>query len=183
MAENMTTATETTETTAATETTETTGSEATISKTLYDKKVGELNKKVKQYKEALEERMSADEKAAQAATEREQEFESMKNELNLMKYEKKFLSANYDAETSSVLAKAIVEGDVDSFISAHTAWQAAVKAEFEKQYKEALDNNTPGMRNGVSGDEEPEEVVLARNLAKKRNDYNERTRKALEAYK
>lgn len=88
------------------------------------------------YKKQLREKLSADEVALQEKAEKEaqlqEEFESLKRENTITKYEKNFLALGYDAELANKAASAQFDGDTDelfkiqqSFISTrHKAMEA-----------------------------------------------------------
>lgn len=73
------------------------------------------------YKKQLRERQSVDEIAAQEAAERaaarEEEFQSMKRELAVSKFEKNFLALGYTEELAQKAATAQFDNDTDTLFS------------------------------------------------------------------
>ena len=177
----------TTETTVEQETKAKTQTEKMISKAQYDAKVKELNDARKKAEEALKSKMTDEEKAAAILAERDREFETVKKELDLMKYEKQFLANGYDAEVSASLANALSEGDIPEFLKIHNEWVKKGQEDFKKTLKTEIDNRTPAIKTNSETPKEnkKEEPVITfeKAFAASTKTNMERANKILERYK
>lgn len=111
-------------------------------------------------------------KNQQTEAERRQEFldrmAALEKENNRMKQERTFLSAGYDAETAAKLAGCVVDGNMEEFVKAQTAWTNELKKTIQAQTKEELLKATPTLNTGGAQAQAHPDVDLAASLAKTR---------------
>lgn len=118
--------------------------EKMISKATYDKKVAELNKLVKEYKEKLNETLNDDQKAAQAQQEAADALKTAQDEIFQLRTEKALTNAGMSGETAEKLAAAIVSGDAENIVDAvKDALTATENAAVAKTKEEILKNGSP----------------------------------------
>lgn len=123
--------------------------EKTISKAIYDKKVAEMNKQLKEYKQKLDAKMTDDEKLANAQQEAEDALRAAQNEAYQLRTEKALAAAGIAGDTAEKLAAAIVGGDAEDIVSAITeALTANEKAVTAKTKAELLKNGSPKVPSG-----------------------------------
>ena len=88
------------------------GTEETISKALYDKKVNELNTKLKEANKKLEDRLTEDEKKAAEQKEKDDELESLRNYKKASTIREGLLAQGITKESADKITEAILKGDV-----------------------------------------------------------------------
>lgn len=124
--------------------------EETISKKLYDSKVSEMNKTIKELKAQLSENMSADEKAAQAQNEMQQALKEARDEVAQLRTENALAAAGISSASSQKLSRAIVSAECESIVSAIKETAAELIKDTEARVKrELLEQGSPQI--GIDG--------------------------------
>lgn len=144
--------------------------EKVVSKELFDKKISEMNKENKRLKAELAAKMTDDEKAAAEQNETRQELKEARNELARLKTENALTAAGISPEISEKLAKAIVESEAGSIVTAIKEAIAANGKDVEaKVRREILEKGSPGGVNvsgGSTADKPDENMELVKDIAK-----------------
>lgn len=131
--------------------------EKTVSKKLFDEKVGELNRQKKALEEQLKAKMTDDERKSAENNERKAEMQAIKNELAALKTESAFTAAGVKPETAKELSTAIVGGDVLAIVEAvKSAITAAEKESAAKTTRELLENGSPKVQTATGSAEKPD---------------------------
>lgn len=145
----------------------------TIPKALFDKKVSELTRQLKELKNANNAKMSESEKAAAEREELLAELKEAKDTAARMKAAAEFSAVGVNAETAEALSEAAISGDTETIISAMKVALKAAKDEATAAAKKALlDAGTAKIPiGGDKGGEKPKSKYMefAEQYAKSKN--------------
>lgn len=112
---------------------------------------------VASFKRQLQERMSAEEKAEEERKERRAaelaELEELRNEKRISQYTAKLMAGGYDAETASIMAKALPDGVQDTYFETVKAHNESITAKAMADALKQQPKPTPG---GVPQGTDPE---------------------------
>ena len=154
-----------------------------ISKELYDKKVSELNKQKKALEEQLHARMTDDEKAAAAAKEQAEQFAAAQKELSTLKREKEFIAKGIDPATANMMAQALSDGDMDTFVKAQAEYLEKQQKAIEENIKKTLMGAVPAAKAGEASAVTPETgLSAAQKIAKQHADTRARADEVRKTY-
>lgn len=118
-----------------------------VRKDLYDKTASDLSQKKKE----LAERMTEDERKAQAEQEKYQEMLAKYNDLlksqQILSTKNSYLSLGYDEELAQSTAQALIEGDMDTVFANQRLHQDGI----ESRIRASILSETPRPRGGNEG--------------------------------
>lgn len=106
-------------------------------------KYADLDKKYKDMESKLKERMTAEEKQAEALAEREQYYKSLEKKLNLSEYNNKLSASIQDEKTRLEIAELMADGKTFEAIEKQNAYLGAYKETLTKQIREELLTKNP----------------------------------------
>ena len=143
----------------------------TISKDLYDKKMSEFNKMVKDLKAQLAAKMTDDEKAAAQQNEITQALADARNEIAQLKTENALSTAGIQPEMAKKLAEAIVGNESESIVTLIKEVLATNSSETEaKVRREILEKGTPGnVKTGDDSEKPDAGIELVKSISKPKN--------------
>lgn len=103
----------------------------------------------KKYNATLSESEQKKQEEAEKQAERDEEFEKLKKENTVTKYEKNYLTLGYPQEMATKAANAQYDNDTDALFKIQSDYQAFLKKEMEKEWL----NSRPTPRVGADGEE------------------------------
>lgn len=103
----------------------------------------DLDKKYKDMESKLKERMTAEEKQAEALAEREQHYKSLERKLNMSEYNNKLSASISDEKTRLEIAELMADGKTFEAIEKQNAYLGAYKETLTKQIREELLTKNP----------------------------------------
>lgn len=131
--------------------------EKVISKDLFDRKVSELNKKNKELEAQLKAKMTDDERKAAETSEKDAQFQELKNELTALKTESALTAAGIKPDIAKDLSTAIVSADASAIVEAVKSAMSVMEKEVSaKTAKELLEKSSPNVQAAGSGSEKPD---------------------------
>lgn len=89
------------------------GAEETISKAVYDKKVNELNTKLKDANQKLQDRLTEDEKRAEEQKKKDKELEELRDYKRASTIREGLLAQGMSKESADKITESIIKGDVN----------------------------------------------------------------------
>lgn len=152
-----------------------------VSKEVFDKKASEAANLTKQ----LRDKMSEDEKAAEAKKEADQkileELEQLRKDKTISDLKAKYIGLGYSADLAEDTAKAMQEGDMEKVFANGEKHRTAMEAEI----KEKLLNGTPNPKGngGSKGEPKDSAVEKAKEIAKSRTDGGKQYDEIMKHYK
>lgn len=154
-----------------------------VPKEMFDKKVSELNKQKKALEDQLKARMTDDEKVAAAAKEQAEQFAAAQKELSTLKREKEFIAKGIDPATANMMAQALSDGDMDTFVKAQAEYLEKQQKAIEENIKKTLMGAVPAAKAGEASAVTPETgLSAAQKIAKQHADTRARADEVRKTY-
>lgn len=131
-----------------------------VEKALFDKKASEAAEAARK----LKEKQTDDEKAAEAAKQRDEEFKALQRKVAVTEYKAQYLAMGYDEKLAQETAEAVFDGDMKKVF--------ANQASFNKAYETKLradivkGDPKPGGAGASGGVEKTEAEKLAEKIGK-----------------
>lgn len=134
--------------------------EPTISKALFDRKVSEMNKKIKELQAEKLSKMSEDEKAAAEHEQMMTDLKAAQNELAELRTSNELITAGIKPDTAKVMATAIIGGNsADIVKSIKEAISTAVTEATATAKQEILDKGAANIGVGGGKQSTPEDKM------------------------